>query len=123
MLSFYVGLLSRILIFLCQIRVLKPTGRRDSVFSTCLPLFKFNISEDASSFVVIVIARILRVWFTNIHVVFLPSVIIERAFASKYVNDYEKVARLWIPWTLVPFIFIVSAFLTAAVVLGWFRLK
>ncbi|KAK6046929.1 Sre G protein-coupled chemoreceptor [Cooperia oncophora] len=73
---YYPNVLARAIIFLYEISILKAEGN----------LF----------FIAIVGAGIVRLWFANVVALYLPSAIVERFFASKYITDYERISRPWI---------------------------
>ncbi|KAK6059523.1 hypothetical protein COOONC_02850 [Cooperia oncophora] len=50
---------------------------------------------------------------------YMPSVFVERSFASRYINDYEKYPRKWIHRTILVFTYIISAILALGQVIGF----
>uniref|UniRef100_A0A7I4XZF6 G_PROTEIN_RECEP_F1_2 domain-containing protein n=1 Tax=Haemonchus contortus TaxID=6289 RepID=A0A7I4XZF6_HAECO len=68
--------------------------------------------------VLLVTACFVRLWCLNLMILYLPAVIIERIFASKYINDYEKYPRPWIHRIIIPLAVIISAISAFNDVLG-----
>ncbi|KAK6047953.1 hypothetical protein COOONC_14542 [Cooperia oncophora] len=64
---------------------------------------------DSIHSIVLVLACFVRIWSINVVALYLPSAIIERVFASKYVTDYEKFPRPMIYRMIISFLYIISA--------------
>nr|CDJ81350.1 7TM GPCR domain containing protein [Haemonchus contortus] len=64
-------------------------------------------------------ACFVRVWAMNSLILYFPSVIIERIFASKYITDYEKLPRPWICRVVIPSVHIVSIVTAVTNMLGY----
>ncbi|XGW11978.1 hypothetical protein V3C99_013001 [Haemonchus contortus] len=64
-------------------------------------------------------ACLVRLWTKNSMILYFPSVIIERIFASKYITDYEKLPRPWIYRVLIPFVHVISIFTSTSEMLGY----
>ncbi|KAK5985187.1 hypothetical protein GCK32_018070 [Trichostrongylus colubriformis] len=56
-----------------------------------------------------------------VSILYLPSVLVERAFASKFVTDYEKLPRSWIYMTIIPSGYLMSVFASFSSMLGCFN--
>ncbi|KAK6014798.1 hypothetical protein OSTOST_19810, partial [Ostertagia ostertagi] len=63
-------------------------------------------------------ACFVRLWNMNVVTLYLPSIIVERAFASKYISDYERTLRSWIYKVIIPVVYIISTIATLTDVLG-----
>ncbi|XGW11976.1 hypothetical protein V3C99_013000 [Haemonchus contortus] len=81
------------------------------------------LSYDGSylSRVLVSCACLIRLWAMNSMILYLPSVIVERIFASKYITDYEKFPRPWICRVLISFVYITSIFMATSNMLGCFN--
>ncbi|VDM64619.1 unnamed protein product [Angiostrongylus costaricensis] len=103
-LFFYAGFFSRIVIILFQANMLDIKG--NPVYAGLL-----------------VAAATVRLSFTNFLGLFLPCVVAERLFASRYIVDYEKVSRSWISTTILVFTITLSIFFATTIVLGFYRIN
>ncbi|KAK6036803.1 hypothetical protein COOONC_25693, partial [Cooperia oncophora] len=88
--SYYPGVAARVALFLYEVKVLTPEG---------------NYIHSG----VIVAACFVRLWCINVLMFYLPSAIIERVFASKYVADYERCPRPLINRAIISIVYIYSA--------------
>ncbi|XGW12005.1 hypothetical protein V3C99_013016 [Haemonchus contortus] len=52
---------------------------------------------------------------------YLPSVVIEQCFASKFIVDYEKIPRVWISGIIISLGYILSAIVATSVLLGFYN--
>ncbi|KAK6059522.1 hypothetical protein COOONC_02849 [Cooperia oncophora] len=68
--------------------------------------------------ITIAAACFVRSWSVTVMGLYLPSAIIERGFASKFVADYEKCPRSWIYRTIIPSVYIAAALNTACALMG-----
>ncbi|KAK6026441.1 hypothetical protein OSTOST_07603 [Ostertagia ostertagi] len=64
-------------------------------------------------------ACFVRSWSMSVVILYLPSVLIERAFASKYISDYEKVSRPWIYRVIIPSNYIAAILMVLPSMLGF----
>ncbi|XGW12001.1 hypothetical protein V3C99_013014 [Haemonchus contortus] len=96
---YYPNLLSRAVLFFYELRIMTPEG---SDFY----------------YIIIVAATFTHSWCSCAMALYLPSVIIERCFASKFIVDYEKISRTWISGIIISFGYILSAIIATSVLLG-----
>ncbi|KAE9412524.1 hypothetical protein Angca_007117 [Angiostrongylus cantonensis] len=82
-----------------------------------------DIKENPVHAGLLVAAATIRLSFTNFLGLFLPSVVIERLFASRYIVDYEKVSRSWISATILVFTITLSIFFSTTIVLGFYHIN
>ncbi|KAK6028066.1 Sre G protein-coupled chemoreceptor [Ostertagia ostertagi] len=76
-----------------------------------LLLYELNFLSHEDSYlssVIMVSACFVRLWNMNVVTLYLPSIIVERAFASKYISDYERTLRSWIYKVIIPVVYIIS---------------
>ncbi|KAK5983596.1 hypothetical protein GCK32_002414 [Trichostrongylus colubriformis] len=100
--SNYPNVGARVVLFLYEVDVLK-------------------LEENSAFPIIIAVACFIRIWSMNVVLLYLPSVIIERSFASKYIHDYEKFPRPCIHMTIIPFIYAMSALLALCNMLNYFN--
>ncbi|XGW13114.1 hypothetical protein V3C99_013614 [Haemonchus contortus] len=99
LICFYPNIMSRMVLFLYDVQVLSP-------------------EEKPYHGILLVTACFVRLWCLNIMILYLPAVIVERIFASKYINNYERYPRPWIHRIIVPLVVIISAIAALNDVLG-----
>ncbi|KJH45328.1 hypothetical protein DICVIV_08645 [Dictyocaulus viviparus] len=71
----------------------------------------------------LVAAAVVRMSFTNFLGLFLPSLIVERVFASKFINDYEKLSRSWISKIILFITTTIAIFFSVTVALGFYTVS
>ncbi|KAJ1348396.1 hypothetical protein KIN20_003691 [Parelaphostrongylus tenuis] len=98
----YAGIASRVIIILFQVNLL-------------------DIEANSVHAGLLVVAAIVRLLFTNFLGFFLPSIVVERLFASRYIVDYEKVSRSWISVMILVITISLSLFYSVTTVLGCHR--
>nr|CDJ81351.1 unnamed protein product [Haemonchus contortus] len=97
---FYPNVLARVIITSYEVGILAHDGSYlSNVLTSC--------------------ACLVRVWTTNLMILYFPSVIIERIFASNHITDYEKLPRPWICRAVIPFVYATSIFTATSQMLGY----
>ncbi|XGW12002.1 hypothetical protein V3C99_013015 [Haemonchus contortus] len=91
---------------------------------TVLILYELSIMTHEGSgfdYIIIVAATWTHSWCSCAMSLYLPSVIIERCFASKFIVDYEKISRTWISGIMIFMDYMVSAIIATSVLLGYYN--
>ncbi|VDO80153.1 unnamed protein product [Haemonchus placei] len=93
------------------IRILNKTPLLHGNHYMCYCLIVYL--ESAFNFIIIASATFTHSWCTCAMSLYLPSVVIERCFASKFIIDYEKNSRTWISGIIISLGYTVSAIIAA----------
>ncbi|XGW12007.1 hypothetical protein V3C99_013018 [Haemonchus contortus] len=99
---YYPNILSRFVLFLHELSIVEHEG-------------------NVVCYIIIVVASFVHSWCSCAMALYLPSVIIERCFASKFIADYEKISRTWISGIIIALGYIVSAIIAASILLGFYH--